>query len=52
LKEFIKAIAVLQPSIKEPHARALFHEIDTDGDGRVDLEEFMISMSEGKFESE
>ena len=52
LKEFIKALDVLQPSIELFHARALFHEIDVDGDGMIDIEEFVGSMSDGKFESE
>ena len=52
LKEFIKALDVLQPSIEPFHARALFHEIDADGDGMIDIEEFVGSMSDGKFESE
>tara|TARA_A200000159_G_scaffold8789_1_gene7600 strand:+ start:1636 stop:3342 length:1707 start_codon:yes stop_codon:yes gene_type:complete len=52
LKEFIKALGVLQPSIEPFHARALFHEIDTDADGMIDIEEFVGSMSDGKYESE
>ncbi|DAC27230.1 MAG TPA: hypothetical protein D7H76_00470, partial [Candidatus Poseidoniales archaeon] len=52
LKEFIKALDVLQPSIEPFHARSLFHEIDSDGDGMIDIEEFVGSMSDGKYESE
>lgn len=52
LKEFIKALGVLEPSIEPFHARVLFHEIDSDGDGMIDIEEFVGSMSDGKYESE
>ena len=38
---------MLQPSIEPFHARALFHEIDTDGDGMIDIEEFIQSMTDG-----
>ena len=52
LHEFTRALGILVPSIGPSQARSLFHEIDNDGDGMVDVVEFLDSMSSGIYESE
>jgi len=45
LKEFTKALGVLEPSAESSRVESLFQEIDEDGDGKIDIEEFIQSMS-------
>ena len=45
LKEFTKALGVLKPSAESSRVESLFQEIDEDGDGKIDIEEFIQSMS-------
>ena len=45
LKEFTKALGVLEPSAESSRIESLFQEIDDDGDGKIDIEEFIQSMS-------
>jgi Ca2+-binding EF-hand superfamily protein len=39
---------ILAPNIEHLNARNLFHEIDTNGDGVIDLDEFLASLDDGK----
>ena len=52
LHEFTRALGILVPSIGPSQARSLFHEIDNNGDGMVDVVKFLDSMSSGIYESE
>ena len=48
IHEFIQAMEILAPNIEHLNARNLFHEIDTNGDGVIDLDEFLASLDDGK----
>jgi APA family basic amino acid/polyamine antiporter len=48
IHEFIQAMEILAPHIGHLNARNLFHEIDTNGDGVIDLDEFLASLDDGK----
>ena len=45
LKEFTKALGVLEPSAESSRVESLFQKIDEDGDGKIDIVEFIQSMS-------
>ena len=45
LKEFTKALGVLEQSAESSRVESLFQKIDEDGDGKIDIEEFIQSMS-------
>ena len=47
LHEFIHAMEVLSPEMEHFHLRNLFHEIDENGDGIIDVDEFLKSFDEG-----
>lgn len=48
MHEFIQAMAILAPHIEHLNARNLFHEIDENGDGVIDVDEFLESFDAGK----
>ena len=47
LHEFIHAMEVLSPEMEHFHLRNLFHEIDANNDGIIDVDEFLESFDEG-----
>ncbi|MBO57760.1 MAG: amino acid transporter [Euryarchaeota archaeon] len=52
LHEFIHAMEVLSPEMEHFHLRNLFHEIDDNDDGIIDVEEFLKSFDEGLLNAE
>ena len=46
--EFVKAMGVIAPQYDPPHVRNMFHEIDIDGNGVIDVDEFLQGI-EGDF---
>lgn len=48
IHEFIQAMEILAPHIGHLNARNLFHEIDTDGHGVINVDEFLASFDDGK----
>ena len=50
LHEFIHAMEVLSPKMEHFHLRNLFHEIDENGDGVIDVNEFLESFDAGKMQ--
>lgn len=51
LQEFGHAMSVLAPHLGKFHLRNLFHEIDLDGNGVIDVDEFLISFEEEMLEA-
>ena len=47
LHEFIQAMNILVPDLEHFHLRNLFHEVDIDGNGVIDIDEFLISFENG-----
>jgi len=43
---------VLSPKMEHFHLRNLFHEIDENGDGVIDVNEFLESFDAGKMQAE
>ena len=52
INEFIQAMKILAPDIEHLNARNLFHEIDKNRDGVIDVDEFLESFDAGKMQSE
>ncbi|DAC50965.1 MAG TPA: amino acid permease [Candidatus Thalassarchaeaceae archaeon] len=52
LYEFARAMNILAPELKHFHVRNLFHEIDLNQDGVIDVDEFLESLENGKLEQE
>ncbi|MAE38264.1 MAG: hypothetical protein CL969_01345, partial [Euryarchaeota archaeon] len=52
LYEFARAMKILAPELKHFHIRNLFHEIDLNQDGVIDVDEFLESLENGKLEQE
>ncbi|MEE2747595.1 MAG: amino acid permease [Candidatus Thermoplasmatota archaeon] len=44
--EFVKAMGIIAPQYDSPHVRKMFHEIDIDGNGVIDLDEFLQGVEE------
>ena len=47
LHELIQAMNILVPDLEHFHLRNLFHEVDIDGNGVIDIDEFLISFENG-----
>ena len=39
--EFVQAIGIIKPKLTRFHRRQLFHEIDTNSDGIIDVDQFL-----------
>ena len=50
--EFVHAMSIIAPKYDAFHVRNLFHEIDTNGNGVIDVDEFLDGMEEEFSESE
>ncbi|HJM41660.1 MAG TPA: EF-hand domain-containing protein, partial [Candidatus Thalassarchaeaceae archaeon] len=50
--EFVHAMGIIAPRFDAFHVRNLFHEIDTNGNGVIDVDEFLDGMEEEFSESE
>ena len=48
IHEFIQAMEILAPHIEHLNARNIFHEIDTNGNGVINVDEFLASFDDGK----
>ena len=49
--EFVKAMGIIAPQYDSFHVRNMFHEIDIDGNGVIDVDEFLQGI-EGDFEEQ
>ena len=49
--EFVQAMSIIAPNFESDHARKLFHDIDTNGDGVVDVDEFLVGI-EGQLDEQ
>ena len=50
--EFVKAMGIIAPQYDSSHVRVMFHEIDIDGNGVIDLDEFLQGIEEDFGEQE
>tara|TARA_B100001996_G_scaffold230966_1_gene178198 strand:+ start:135 stop:1823 length:1689 start_codon:yes stop_codon:yes gene_type:complete len=50
--EFVHAMSIIAPKYDAFHVRNLFHEIDTNGNGVIDVDEFLDGMEEELDEAE
>ncbi|MCS5537758.1 MAG: EF-hand domain-containing protein [Candidatus Poseidoniaceae archaeon] len=50
--EFVHAMEILSPNYDSDYVRKIFHEIDTNGDGVVDVDEFLEGMEDTLDEQE
>jgi len=50
--EFVHAMSIIAPKYDSFHVRNLFHEIDTNGDGVVDVDEFLEGIEDTLDEQE
>ena len=46
--EFVNAMSIIAPHLEHFHVRNLFHEIDIDGNGIIDVDEFLEGIDEDK----
>ena len=44
--EFVHAMSIIAPQLERPDVRNLFHEIDLDGNGIIDMDEFLLGIDE------
>ena len=44
--EFVHAMSIIAPHLERFHVRNLFHEIDIDGNGIIDIDEFLLGIDE------
>lgn len=44
--EFVHAMSIIAPHLERFHVRNLFHEIDLDGNGIIDIDEFLLGIDE------
>ena len=44
--EFVHAMGIIAPNLERFHLRNLFHEIDTDGNGVIDIDEFLSGIDD------
>ena len=44
--EFVHAMSIIDPNLDRSSVRNLFHEIDLDGNGIIDLDEFLLGIDE------
>jgi Ca2+-binding EF-hand superfamily protein len=44
VSEFVHAMSMIAPQYEAAHARNLFHEIDTNGNGVIDVDEFLAGI--------
>ena len=50
--EFAHAMGIIAPQFSRFHIRNLFHEIDANGDGVIDVDEFLLGIDEALTEAE
>ena len=46
--EFVHAMSIIAPHLERFHVRNLFHEIDIDANGIIDIDEFLLGIDEDK----
>jgi len=46
VSEFVHAMSMIAPHYEATHARNLFHEIDTNGNGVIDVDEFLAGIEQ------
>ena len=44
--EFVHAMSIISPHLDRSGVRDLFHEIDVNGNGIIDLDEFLLGIDE------
>ena len=44
--EFVHAMSIIDPNLDRSSVRNLFHEIDLDGNGIIDLDEFLLGIDD------
>jgi amino acid transporter len=44
--EFVHAMSIIAPELDRFHVRNLFHEIDIDGNGIIDIDEFLLGIDD------
>ena len=52
LDDFTAAMGVLAPHLEHSHLRELFHRIDTNNNGVIDVDEFLLGFDEGILKEE
>jgi amino acid transporter len=52
LHQFIRAMNILAPELKHLHIRNIFHEIDLNHDGVIEIDEFLESLDNGILKQE
>ena len=50
--EFAHAMSIIAPQFSRFHTRNLFHEIDVNGNGVIDVDEFLRGIDSALIESE
>jgi Ca2+-binding EF-hand superfamily protein len=44
--EFVHAMSIIAPHLERFHVRNLFHEIDMDGNGIIEIDEFLLGIDD------